>query len=187
MKELSEEIIEVLENNDFVVNDVEKQDGEYYVEIGQNTPEGEDWWMTIWFDGTDENFIKSVSEIASNFDVDEEASIWIDSRGKRGVPNSIGCLLEDARWKKEILQKVSMELEDEGIEECNESMTKEMFLGYMEEKFTLNQRTCLDLLESIYDYAEKNNHCVHNHILEELIENAFNLTDREREMFYECK
>lgn len=187
MKKLSDQIVEILENNDFNVNEVDEQDGEYYVEIGQTTPEREDWWETIWFDGTDNDFVTAVSKVAVNFDVDEESEVWIESRGKRGVPNSIRALVEDAEWKKKTLQKLSRELEREYLEECSKSMTKEEFLEYMEEKFTLNQRTCLDLLENIYNYAEKNNHCVHNYVLEELIENAFNLTDRERKMIYECK
>ena len=80
MMELSERIIEVLERNEFNIREVTKQDNKFYVEYGQSTPEGEDWWETLWFDGTEEGFIKSFTERANSFDVDEEAEVWIEAR-----------------------------------------------------------------------------------------------------------
>ena len=108
---LNDSIIEVLENKDFVVHEVEEQDNEFYVELNQYTPCGEDWWETIWFDGTDEGFVKSVRERHYYFDVDEEVELWIDSRGKNGVPNSIKALVEDAEWKESILGALADDLE----------------------------------------------------------------------------
>lgn len=109
---LNDKIIEVLENNEFWVHEVEKQDNGYYVEISQYTPLGEDWWVTIWFDGTNEGFVESVREIYENFDVDEEAEIWVEMRGKHGVPTSIKALVEDAEWKEETLRTLAFDLED---------------------------------------------------------------------------
>ena len=54
MMELSERIIKVLEKNEFNVGEITEQDKEFYLEFGQSTPEGEDWWETLWFDGTEE-------------------------------------------------------------------------------------------------------------------------------------
>lgn len=184
MKTLSNKLLEVLENNGFSCNgEILKENGKYYVEINQSTPEGEDWWEIIWFDRTEEDFIKSVSEKAIKFDVDEESEVYIDIRGTKGVPNSIRALIDDAEWKKEKLQLLSRELKDNISIERIGIFTKKEFLEHIEENFTLNKRTCLDLLESIYDYAAQNNYCVHNYILEDLIGDALNLTDNERKMF----
>ena len=115
---LNDKIIGVVTNNGFSINEVEKQGNDFYVELNQYTPCGEDWWETIWFDGTDEGFIKAVRERYNNFDVDEEAEIWIKNRGNNGVPDSIKDLVEDAEWKERTLgelfdQLAELEVEDE--------------------------------------------------------------------------
>jgi hypothetical protein len=107
---LNDKVIEVVEKNNFYINEVEKQGDYFYVEINQSTPLGEDWWETIWFDGTDEGFIKAVRKRYEDFDVDEEAEVWIESRGKNGVPNSIKALIEDAEWKASALGELADEL-----------------------------------------------------------------------------
>lgn len=109
---LNEKIIEVIENNEFGHNAVVEQDNEYYIELYQNTPAGEDWYVTIWFDGSNNGFINSFRKYAEDFDVDEEAEIWIKSRGEHGVPSSISVLVKDAEWKKETLGKTLKDLED---------------------------------------------------------------------------
>lgn len=107
---MNKKLIKILENNDFGTGEITKQGNEYYMEINQYTPEGEDWNECIWFDGTDKGFINSLGERVNNFDVDEEAEIWVDSRGKNGVPSSIKALIEDAEWKLEMLKGVFEEL-----------------------------------------------------------------------------
>ena len=109
---LDDKVIEIVENNGFIIREVEKQGNDFYVEINQGTPCGEDWWETIWFNGTNEGFIKAVRERYNIFDVDEEAEIWIENRGKNGVPNSIRALLRDAEWKEAALDKLADELEE---------------------------------------------------------------------------
>lgn len=111
MKEFNKEIIKVLEDAGFNIGEITEQDGEYYVELSQYTPEGEDWYVIIWFDDTDEDFIKSVRTCADNFDVDEEAEPYIEMRGQRGVPNSIADLIEDAKWKGKTLEDLADALE----------------------------------------------------------------------------
>ena len=108
---LNNKIIYVLEEAGFTVNEVEKQDDSFYVEVGQYTPLGEDWWEIIWFDGTDDGFINAVRTRYITFDVDEEAEIWIESRGKNGVPSSIMALVRDAEWKEDTLWELSLVLE----------------------------------------------------------------------------
>lgn len=104
---LSQEVLNVLESHDFNISDVTEQDGEYYLEIGQYTPEGEDWSECIWFDGTAKSFVDAVQARAENFDIDEEVEPYIPMRGQRGVPNSISDLVEDAKWKYKKLDDLS--------------------------------------------------------------------------------
>ena len=114
---LDNKIMEIVEKHDFVIHKVEKQNNYFYVEINQGTPCGEDWLETIWFDGTNEGFIEAVRERYNNFDVDEEAELWIESRGKNGVPSSIKALIEDAEWKESKLDELANELEELEIDE----------------------------------------------------------------------
>lgn len=109
---LNEKIIEVIENNGFCCSAVVEQDNGFYIELYQDTPAGEDWHVTIWFNGSDNDFINSFIRYSEIFDVDEEAEIWIKSRGKHGVPSSISVLVKDAEWKKETLGKTVKDLED---------------------------------------------------------------------------
>ena len=114
-KILPEEIVNIIENEGFSCNGKIckqwKQSGEYYVEIFQGTPLGEDWNETIWFDGSKESFIEAVRNRANIFDVDEEVEIWIPCRGENGCPSSIEALVEDAKWKEEQIEKLADALE----------------------------------------------------------------------------
>ena len=114
---LNEKIIEAIENNGFCCSAVVEQDNGFYIELYQDTPAGEDWHVTIWFNGSDNEFINSFRKYAEDFDVDEEAEIWIESRGEHGVPSSISLLVKDAEWKKEKLGLLLKDLED--IEHAN--------------------------------------------------------------------
>ena len=46
---LNEKIIEAIENNGFCCSAVVEQDNGFYIELYQDTPAGEDWHVTIWF------------------------------------------------------------------------------------------------------------------------------------------
>jgi hypothetical protein len=106
MKELNENIVRILEDNGFYVGEPEYSNHhkEYCVEINQSTDLGEDWWMTLWYDGTDEDFIQKFETMVEYFDPDEEAEIYIDMRGKNGVPDSIRDILDDQVWKLNTLK-----------------------------------------------------------------------------------
>ena len=111
MIKLNNTIAEILEYNGFNYNEVTEQDGKYYIELNNNTPLGEDWWLTVWFDGTDKIFVDAIEEITTNFDIDEEVEIWIPLRGKNGVPSSISALVQDAEWKLEQLESLLSDLQ----------------------------------------------------------------------------
>ena len=81
--------------------------GSYDIEQEICTPLGEDWVETY-------NDVKNFDELGveiedryKSFDVDDEAEIWIESRGRNGVPSSIQDLLDDAKWKEEELYEFS--------------------------------------------------------------------------------
>lgn len=125
MKELNENIVRILEENDFNIGEISEQDGSYYIELSQYTPLGEDWYVVVWFDGTDEDFIDQFDRIYQNFDVDEELEVFMECRGKNGVPTSVRDLLEDQEWKNKCLgntsfQLTSLDLDTEEEEEQEE-------------------------------------------------------------------
>ena len=116
--ELSKNIIETLEGKYWILcGEISEQNGQYYVEIENGSPLGEDIVETVWFDGTDIGFIEGVRELADSFDPEEHAEMWIEGRGKNGVPESIRDLLDDADAIKEMLNELADALENIDIEE----------------------------------------------------------------------
>jgi hypothetical protein len=115
MRELNENIVRVFENNGFYVGKPEYSNHhrEYCIEINQSTDLGEDWWVTLWYDGTDEDFIQKFETLVDNFDPDEEAEVFIEMRGKNGVPDSIRDIINDQEWKLETLKTTLKELNEE--------------------------------------------------------------------------
>lgn len=121
---LHAEILRVIDDFEFGVIDNEIQDGENYITLERFTPAGEDWCPIIWFDGTNEGFVESVRKLYENFDVDEEAEIYIENRGKNGIPSSIRTLINDAEWKEDVLGELAEELEKLDLEEEEEESDK---------------------------------------------------------------
>ena len=107
---LSEKVTDILENNGWRLCSVEKQDGEYYAEIENWSPAGEDLVETIWFDGTNKGFCRAVAEYAADFDPDEHAELYVNMRGERGVPNSIRALLNDADASGDMFDELAEKL-----------------------------------------------------------------------------
>ena len=108
---LNEKTITILEENNMSVSDRYEMDGEYYREIEFYSPEGEDVCETIWYDGTDDGFIKAFRQLADNFDADEHAGMWINTRNVKGVPDSVRALIDDAENIKDTLIEVAEKLE----------------------------------------------------------------------------
>lgn len=110
MKNLKKDIIKILEKNDFVIGEIIKANNGIYVDLNQSTLLGEDWWIAIFFNGTNNGFIQEFYNRAYGFDIDEEVEIFVQNRGKNGIPSSIVDLVEDAKWKQKTLEKTADEL-----------------------------------------------------------------------------
>ena len=102
---LNKKITKVLENNEVKLSEkYEAGNNEFCHDV-------EDVVETVFYDGTSKDFVRAFKEMADDFDADEHAEMWIDLRGKRGVPDSIRVLINDADSIKEFLLKVADELE----------------------------------------------------------------------------
>lgn len=156
MMELNKKIIEVVEENGFCLEEVTGSHERYEVEMNNSTPCGEDWWEIIHFDGTSEGFVEAVRERANNFDVDEEAEIWIEGRGENGVPDSIKDLVEDAEWKKSALEELADDLEKLDFEDEEELSNRQEFYNYITENYEFDEDDAKTLISNILQFVESN-------------------------------
>lgn len=158
MMELSKRIEEVLEKFDFSlcgeISERYNEKGEYDIDLETYSPEGEDIIVSLIYDGTEEGFIAAFEDYADEFDAEEHAEMWIESRGKNGVPGSIKDLLEDAEWQKNTFLKVAEALNnlDDETEEL-ESMDREQFYNYIVENFAISGEAGR-LIDNILHYVE---------------------------------
>ena len=74
------------------------------LEFEKYSPAGEDFFFYV--SGSDP--VREVKEYARDFDADEHAEMLVESRGKRGVPDSVWALIDDA----DEIQKMLNELAD---------------------------------------------------------------------------
>lgn len=58
------------------------------------------------------DLVNQIIEYSYNYDVEDEAAIYIDIRGKHGVPSSIRALLDDSQWKKDQLTKLATQIQN---------------------------------------------------------------------------
>ena len=159
--ELSEKSIEVLEAHDIslcgeISERTYNNDG-YDVELETYSPEGEDVIIPLIYDGTEEDFIRQFERYAEDFDAEEHAEMWIEGRGKNGVPDSIKDLLEDAEWQKEMLLEVAKDLNDLDDEETetNGYMNREQFYQYILDNFSISGEAGR-LINNILHFVEEN-------------------------------
>ncbi len=110
--ELSNEIIIAVKECKFSLSAVDNCVGQCIVEMYRPIPGSDVWNETIWFDGTNGNFIEAVRERANEFDVEKEAkfSEWFNQRIKNIISDFL-TLVKDAEWKKVELQKLATSLE----------------------------------------------------------------------------
>ena len=90
------------------------------IEFEKYSLAGEDFIFTI--TGNDEARVaEQVREYAYDFDPDEHAEMWVESRGKRGVPDSIRTLIDDA----DAIKEMAFELAD-ALRKAEEEYQKEV-------------------------------------------------------------
>ena len=102
---ISTKIIDLLDRNDMTITEFDSNnyDVSFYSEAG------EDFCFSVSGDN-DNAFIDSFCQYADSFDPDEHASMWIDCRGKNGVPESVRELIDDAEGIKNTLEKAALSL-----------------------------------------------------------------------------
>jgi len=93
----------------FKIEDIDESQEDFDIEMQQYTPAGEDWWTTLSWN-KNEDIRDKLQEYINGWDSDEEAEIWINMRGKNGVPSSIRELIDDQDWKLEQLKKLQRRL-----------------------------------------------------------------------------
>lgn len=89
----------------FNFGQLERQNNQWYIEFGKYTPAGQDWWETLWFNEL-KDIPTALNEFVGNYDVDDEAAIFVEIRGQNGTPTSIRTIIEDAEWKLEQLKEL---------------------------------------------------------------------------------
>lgn len=158
MMKLSKRIEKVLEKFDFSlcggISERYNEKGKYDVDLETYSPEGEDVVISLIYDGTEEGFIAAFVDYANWFDAEEHAEMWIEGRGKNGVPESIKDLLEDAEWQKNTFLEVVEALNnlDNESEEL-ESMNRDQFYNYIVENFTVSGEA-ERLIDNILQFVE---------------------------------
>lgn len=73
---------------------------------------GQDIPTEIEFDGTAEDFVRQFVERADNYNVDDEVELYVNMRGKNGVPNTVRELLDDCQEAKDTLMEIAEKLKD---------------------------------------------------------------------------
>lgn len=105
---MNSKYIEVCERLDWTVR--EYKDGS--VDVAKQSPAGEDFSFGV----SSDHFVQEVKEYAAYFDVDEHVELWVNGRGKGGVPSRIRELVDDAEAIDKMLQELAAalaEVEDE--------------------------------------------------------------------------
>ena len=95
---IRQKITEIAEILGWSVNFSEPQNGKTDVNFAKYTSYGQDFNFSVELEDDDmEAFIDNIHEYYENFDVDEEAYIWIgsDGHGKNGAPYHIADIVKD--------------------------------------------------------------------------------------------
>lgn len=92
-------------------------DGNIYV--NQPSPKGEDFGFSV----PAADFVRAVRDYYQDFDVDEHVELWIDGRGKNGVPSSIRELVKDAEDIDDMLKELADTLEGTEREQVDIKLT----------------------------------------------------------------
>lgn len=107
---LGNELLEVLDKHDMHIICISVDNGQFNADVEFFSPAGEDVIRYICFDGSKEGFVRGFETAADDFDADENAAMWVESRGQNGVPSSIRVLIEDAEAIKKALVEAAAAL-----------------------------------------------------------------------------
>lgn len=99
------ELEKIIEDKGFYFEHKKEKYGRYYALLEQSTPLGEDWCLEFLYKNI-ADLVNQIREYFCNYDADEEAEIYINMRGKNGVPSSIRDLLDNADWKGKKLEEL---------------------------------------------------------------------------------
>ena len=98
----------ILEANEIrIIGDLQDR----YVELEFFSPLGEDFILSIDFDGTPKDFVKQFRSYYEDYNPDDHAAGWIAQRGKNGTPPGVRALIDDAEAIDDLLYKVTIQLE----------------------------------------------------------------------------
>ena len=95
---IQQKITEIAEILGWSVDFSESQNGKTDVNFAKYTSYGQDFNFSVELEDDDmEAFIDNIHEYYENFDVDEEAYIWIgsDGHGRNGAPYHIADIVKD--------------------------------------------------------------------------------------------
>lgn len=107
-----------------------RQDDRTYVEIGQHSPAGEDFYMVIDFKTERQcsSFLGDLESYYEDFDIDEHVEMWIEARrnGISGIP-PIRVLVKDAEDIDDMIFELLQALRGMGTEDsaCIDSNIKQ--------------------------------------------------------------
>lgn len=104
---INEEIMDVLENNGINVEKTDEKN-EYMLEWWSNAGEDMVDYVTA---QNDKEFADRYREIALDFNADDHAEMYVNMRGKNGVPQTIRELIDDADSIQEFYSNVSKEID----------------------------------------------------------------------------
>lgn len=114
-----EELKDFIESDGWnIADDVSWDDGSTGWDIRQFTPAGEDWGFIVEIGSTTEEAIQNIINYAEDFDPIEEQTVYIDMRGKNGIPDDIQTLLDDGKWKQEVLNDLATKLKGLNLQEA---------------------------------------------------------------------
>ncbi len=145
-------------------------DGDVCVGLEKESPAGQDFIATIWFEnGNEYDFIDRLREYWEDFDPDEEAAGWIgeDGHGKNGAPYSVREILDDMEDCKGMLRELfcafhNRAFPDNKVGDYDRGLTlddKEYHMTDNEQRAVYNILTSIDNISTFASSLENSASC----------------------------
>lgn len=177
MKNYIDKVIELAESLDWKVTvDGDDVDFQYYTNYGQ------DCHMNITLTEDFDKFTDEIYSYYENYDVSEEAALWIDEsgHGKNGAPYDIEDILNDMKEFESAIYDLWKKLNAEALNENSGCMDKEEFMNYITENYNISgeaHRLIGNILNFVAShYTEENEQY---NALCELLDGTIGLSDNE--------